>query len=312
MSPEQARSPRDVDHRTDLYSVGAMLYEMLCGRTPYTAESGEYTEILFKIFTTEPESLRVVSPGLPDGIADVVHRALARDRNSRFGSAAEMAAALGPYADARSSQVLTRIHSARGRSLIPPAGSHTVTPMAPELRVPTSEAVSALTYSAASGSEALRAPPVPTDVGLTRESAGATPAGSRRGALFAIVGAVAVVGGTVGTVVALRPARPEPGHDPSAITASPPPSITAAAAPPLPAPPAPPAPPPAGTTAAPADKVILPPSGTGPASDASGAAPASSSTSSSSPPAVASPKPPPQEARTGGSSTNCLSCIIIR
>ena len=61
MSPEQARSPRDVDHRTDLYSVGAILYELLTGRTPYTSETGEFTEILFKIFTTDPEPLRATA-----------------------------------------------------------------------------------------------------------------------------------------------------------------------------------------------------------------------------------------------------------
>jgi serine/threonine-protein kinase len=69
MSPEQARSPRDVDHRTDLYSVGAILYEMLAGRTPYTCETGEFTEILFKIFTTEPDPLRSLRPDLPEGLA---------------------------------------------------------------------------------------------------------------------------------------------------------------------------------------------------------------------------------------------------
>src|SRR3984957_6829407 len=85
MSPEQARSPRDVDLRADLYSVGAIIYELLAGRTPYTADSGEYTEILFKIFTTDPEPLRTFRPDVPEGLEAAVHRALSRDLAVRFG-----------------------------------------------------------------------------------------------------------------------------------------------------------------------------------------------------------------------------------
>jgi serine/threonine-protein kinase len=163
MSPEQARSPRDVDHRADLYSVGAILYELLTGRTPYTAESGEYTEILFKIFTTEPEPLRSLRPEVDEGLASVVHRALVRDPNQRFSSASEMAEALVPYADERSAQVIARVRGGRGRSVMPPSQSFTppqVGGAAPGAR--------ANTYPTAG--DALRAPRVPTDVGVTRET----------------------------------------------------------------------------------------------------------------------------------------------
>src|ERR1700722_10670012 len=138
MSPEQARSPRDVDHRTDLYSVGAILYEMLSGRTPYTAESGEYTEILFKIFTTEPEPLGQIRPDLPPGLVAVVHRALQRDLDARYPTAVDMAEALVPFADERSGQVFTRLRS--GRRSQTPAPLHSVTPIDEGARAKQSEA----------------------------------------------------------------------------------------------------------------------------------------------------------------------------
>jgi serine/threonine-protein kinase len=163
MSPEQARSPRDVDHRADLYSVGAILYELLTGRTPYTAESGEYTEILFKIFTTEPEPLRSLRPEIDEGLAAIVHHALVRDPNQRFSSASEMAEALAPYADERSAQVIARVRGGRGRSVMPPSQSFTP----PQVGV-AAPGARANTYPTAG--DALRAPRVPTDVGVTRET----------------------------------------------------------------------------------------------------------------------------------------------
>ncbi len=195
MSPEQARSPRDVDHRTDLYSVGAILYEMLAGRTPYTAESGEYTEILFKIFTTEPEPLGRLRPDVPEGLVAVVHRALQRDLDARFASASDMAEALAPYADERSGQVLARLRT--GRRSQTPGPLHSLTPLDEGSRATQGEAT-ARTF-ASGGPPSLRPPA--TDVGVSRE-AGATHAAPTRVRAGVVIVIVAMAVGT--GILALR------------------------------------------------------------------------------------------------------------
>jgi serine/threonine-protein kinase len=231
MSPEQARSPRDVDQRTDIYSTGAILYEMLTGRTPYTAESGEYTEILFKIFTTDVEPIRKFRPELPDGLAAAVHRALVRDLNQRFGSALEFAEAIAAYGDERSSQVITRMRGGRPGSVLPGASGiagHSVIPSAVEARAAPDDAT-ARTYAA--GAVSVRPPgagPVPTDVGVTRESPGAAPQAeadtkTARGVLFAVAaGVLVLIGGAGAFAVKSMSSSAAPshttvevGHDPS-------------------------------------------------------------------------------------------------
>jgi serine/threonine-protein kinase len=233
MSPEQARSPRDVDHRSDLYSVGAILYEMLAGRTPYTSDTGEFTEILFKIFTTEPEPLQGIRPDLPEGLAAVVHRALLRDREGRFASAADMAEALAPYADERSREQFSRLRSTR-RSMMPPgAPGLAVTPLDASVRATQSEAT-ARTYAS---SLTPPAPPVPTAGGVAREASGPARAKSRAGLVGGVVAGVVALG--VAGVFAMRSHEapgppPRIGSEQAASTQSAPPTPATAAPPPAP------------------------------------------------------------------------------
>jgi eukaryotic-like serine/threonine-protein kinase len=219
MSPEQARSPRDVDTRADLYSTGAIMYELLSGRTPYTAESGEYTEILFKIFTTDPEPIQSMRPDLDPGLAAVIHRALARDPNQRYSSASEMAEALVAYADDRSGNVIMRLRGGRGRSLVPPTAQRPGVSMpgagmsqpgaAAQPRPPTGPGaafvVPANTFP--NPVEAMRAPPVPTHVGVTRETPGApSPGKGGRIAIVALLAGMLLIGGAAAIVVMRHPA----------------------------------------------------------------------------------------------------------
>jgi serine/threonine-protein kinase len=112
MSPEQARNAREANARSDLYSVSAILYELLTGRTPYQAESPN--DLLFKLFTAEPDPILSVRPDLPQGLAELIHQGLSKDPAQRPSSALEFAELLVPFADARSTEVIARIRATAG------------------------------------------------------------------------------------------------------------------------------------------------------------------------------------------------------
>ncbi len=91
MSPEQARGEL-VDHRSDLWSVGALLFHALSGEPPF--ESRETAQLLGRIATEHPVSLGARSPSLDPDLIRIVDRALEPDRTERWQAAREMANAL--------------------------------------------------------------------------------------------------------------------------------------------------------------------------------------------------------------------------
>ncbi|MCA9643023.1 MAG: protein kinase, partial [Myxococcales bacterium] len=96
MAPEQAYSADQVDHRADIYSMGAMLYEMLAGQRPANGEDAHM--IISQVTTGRVKRITEYDQTIPEPLAEVIHRAMAPRPEDRFASATEMRLALARYA----------------------------------------------------------------------------------------------------------------------------------------------------------------------------------------------------------------------
>ncbi|WP_437671194.1 protein kinase domain-containing protein [Sorangium sp. So ce131] len=128
MSPEQMNSSRDVDARSDLWSLGIILYQLVAGRTPFHADTIQ--ALCARVFFGQPTPLGEYRSDAPPGFEVVIARCLGRDRERRWHDVAELASALAPYAPAEA-----RVYAHRVSRVL--AGKIAPTPSSPELRART-------------------------------------------------------------------------------------------------------------------------------------------------------------------------------
>jgi serine/threonine protein kinase len=95
IAPEQAVNPHGVDIRADIYSLGATFYFCLTGRTPFG--EGTATQILIWHQTRQPKPIRQTRPEVPEGLAALIERMMARDPAQRPQTPQEVADALAPF-----------------------------------------------------------------------------------------------------------------------------------------------------------------------------------------------------------------------
>ena len=93
MSPEQIQGGAGVDHRTDLYATGCLLFEAVAGRPPFNHPN--LMLVLHQHMNEPVPDLRGLRPETPPALVEIITRALAKDQDERWPSAAEMLAALG-------------------------------------------------------------------------------------------------------------------------------------------------------------------------------------------------------------------------
>ena len=175
MSPEQIRDARDVDARSDVWSIGGILYRLLAGRPAFEAQGSAGT--LAAIISDAPYPLRMIRPDVPPDLEMIVLRCLEKDRARRIQSVRELAIALQRFAHGQTGALLPAavVYAQSGPN---PVGAMT----------PPSGVMGAMTP--ASGVVPLPLPPPPPAPSLSEGPSSITVsgAGGRSSAFFALVG----------------------------------------------------------------------------------------------------------------------------
>jgi len=113
MSPEQATSDRVIDGRSDIYSLGAVLYEMLTGEPPHMGHTSQ--AIIARVLTETPRGVRIARPSVPEHVEAAVHHALEKLPADRFATGHELADALMGRTDSAVFTTSTKARRAMSR-----------------------------------------------------------------------------------------------------------------------------------------------------------------------------------------------------
>ncbi|HXK19620.1 MAG TPA: protein kinase, partial [Polyangiaceae bacterium] len=114
MSPEQMIDPSGVDFRTDIWSLGVVLYEILTGQMPFAGETGP--QLCANVMTTQPLAPQAHRAEIPEGLARVISRCLEKDRERRFRDVGELSVALKPFGGAGAALAAARVEQFFGRN----------------------------------------------------------------------------------------------------------------------------------------------------------------------------------------------------
>jgi serine/threonine protein kinase len=126
MSPEQARGGA-IDGRSDLFSTGCILYEMLTGKKAFRGES--ITALIFKIITEEPQPIHELDPTIPEPMVRILKKALSKAPETRYQSGHELAAELMAFSSPSATPTLRQVEAPT--TLIPPAAALSETAVKP-------------------------------------------------------------------------------------------------------------------------------------------------------------------------------------
>jgi serine/threonine-protein kinase len=213
MSPEQMRSSRDVDARSDVWALGVVLFELLTRRWPYEAET--MPELVLKVVTEPPHPLGQLRPDVPQAMIDIVERCLRKNPAERFANAAELATALEPFAPPESRVTVERARMAMGSTGRGPMVS---SPLLASAETPARPALTPAAWGSGKGGTLVAAQP--------RRSGGIWIGGG--------IAMAALIGGAVfllrGRDIPPAPAVVAPPPTATAVTAPPPVTPTAPAA----------------------------------------------------------------------------------
>jgi serine/threonine protein kinase len=137
-SPEQSLGRPDIDGRSDIYSLGVLLYKMLTGKDPFSSSGAQ---LLIDIQQATPVDVRRIVPTIPAGVAEIVERAMQKEPGRRFANARQMGAALEPhYVRASGPGLLASPNTTPGGVQAPlPPSAHEAPTKAPSKQTPAPE-----------------------------------------------------------------------------------------------------------------------------------------------------------------------------